>query len=62
VTEEELVAAILDQFGDMLLKVAEYGEGRGKDAKNPGKELYWAGYVEGLKSAAAMAKDRKLRK
>lgn len=45
----------LEQFSDLLITTAQYGEKLAKDGKNPGKELYWGGYVDGLRDAASMA-------
>ena len=48
----------LHQLADMLDKAADYGrDNKGKGSKNPGQELFWGGYIDGLRDAAVMTRE-----
>lgn len=47
----------LKQFADMLLEMAAYAEEKGRATAHPGQELYWGGFVEGLRTAALAATE-----
>lgn len=61
VLTDEVLAGItegLNQFADLLLKMAAYAEDKSsQSATHPGQELYWGGFVAGLRAAAEAATE-----
>lgn len=54
----EGITEALSQFGGLLLQMADYAEQKsGEKSLNPGQELYWGGYITGLRDAAASAAE-----
>ena len=48
----------LNQFADLLEKMAAYAiDKSNENAVNPGQELYWGGFVDGLRTAAETARE-----
>jgi len=53
-----VIQAALAQLADMLDQSASYAEGRSGGMKNsPGKELYWGGYIDGMRDAATFTRE-----
>lgn len=56
--DEQIIAgATLDQFSVLLGQLANIQEEAAESAKGPGAELYWEGFVDGIREAARFAKD-----
>lgn len=65
VSEEILTDAVLtgiteglNQFADLLDKMAAYAVDKSREnVTHPGQELYWGGFVDGLRTAAETARE-----
>lgn len=61
VLTDEVLEAItegLNQFAEQVLRMAQYAEDKASGATiHPGQELYWGGFVEGLRQAAQVATE-----
>ena len=54
----EAITEGLNQFAGMVLQMAQYAEDKAnKETTHPGQELYWGGFVEGLRTAASAATE-----
>lgn len=54
----EGITEALSQFADLVDKMAEYAEQKSSEKTlSPGQELYWGGYVQGLRDTAVFARE-----
>lgn len=59
-TDEVLVGITegLNQFSALLLQMAAYAEEKSREkTTHPGQELYWGGFIDGLRTAAQTAQE-----
>lgn len=59
ITDAELTAIRggLYQFADLLDQMAAYAVDKVPTTTHPGQELYWGGFVDGLRTAAQTARE-----
>jgi hypothetical protein len=60
ITDEMLVSIseALSQFSGLLDQMSSYARQKSSEnATHPGQELYWGGFVDGLSTAAALARE-----
>lgn len=58
-TDEVLegMTAALQQYADLLDESAAYAAQKQASTAHPGQELYWGGFVEGIRMASEMARE-----